>query len=126
VDVVLPQSFVNAELRGRRATFHITLKEIREPNPLSIDDEFAISVGAESLDALKERIRTEHARELKTLSRMHLKRAVLDKLAEAHTFTVPKGLVENETRSMSMAARASTLRLAMKTKRNIASSPSGA
>jgi trigger factor len=45
-------------------------------------------------------VREEHERELKTLSRMRLKRALLDSLAEMYDFEVPEGLVEAELNSI--------------------------
>jgi trigger factor len=91
-----PESFPNKALAGKPVVFDITVKEVREPEPVSVDDGFAEAVGAESLDGLKEMIRSEHGRELKTLSRMELKRKLLDALAERCDFALPPGLVEAE------------------------------
>ncbi len=91
-----PESFPNKALAGKPVVFDVTVKEVREPEPVSIDDGFAEAVGAGSLDGLKEMIRSEHGRELKTLSRMELKRKLLDALAERCDFALPPGLVEAE------------------------------
>lgn len=95
-----PDGFPNEALRGKPVVFEIDVKEIREPQPVTIDDDFAKSLGAESMDALKATIREEHARELKSLSRVHLKRKLLDRLAEDNTFAVPTGLVDSEYASV--------------------------
>lgn len=100
LDLVFPDSFPNKDLAGKPVVFDVDLKELREAEPVSIDDAFAQSVGAESLEALKETIRGEHGRELKSLARMHVKRALLDRLAEVVTFAVPEGLVDAEYRSV--------------------------
>lgn len=94
--LVFPDSFPNEALQGKPVVFEIDLKEIREPQPVSLDDDFAKTLGAENLEALKATIREEHARELKALSRAHLKRKLLDRLAEDNTFAVPAGLVDGE------------------------------
>ena len=91
-----PESFPNKALAGKPVVFDVTVKEVREPEAVSVDDGFAESVGAESLDGLKEMIRSEHGRELKALSRMELKRKLLDALAETSDFALPPGLVEAE------------------------------
>ncbi len=57
---------------------------------------FAKKAGVENVDALKQAIRDEHEREYKQIARMHLKRALLDELAERYDFDVPEALVEQE------------------------------
>ena len=48
------------------------------------------------MDKLNETIKTELDNEYKTVARMHAKRALLDKLAETHSFDVPQGMVDME------------------------------
>ena len=63
---------------------------------MTVDDEFAKSLGLESLaklrDAVKDRIAREHA----GASRQKLKRALLDELDTQHKFEPPPTLVEEE------------------------------
>jgi trigger factor len=72
------------------------VKSIEAPNPVTIDDAFAKSLGLDSLaklrDAVKDRIAREHA----AASRQKLKRALLDQLDARHKFDVPPSLVEQE------------------------------
>ena len=96
LSLVFPETFPNKALAGKPVVFDVTVKEVREPEPVTVDDALAEKVGAETLDGLKELIRNEHGRELKALSRMELKRKLLDALSEACTFPVPPGLVETE------------------------------
>jgi trigger factor len=100
LELAFPESFPNKTLAGKPVVFDVTVKEIREASPVSVDDALAEGVGAESLDRLKELIRTEHGRELKQLSRMQLKRKLLDALAETCSFAVPPGLVQAEYESI--------------------------
>jgi trigger factor len=100
LDLIFPESFPNKALAGKPVVFDVTVKEVREPAPVTVDDAFAEKVGADNLDGLKEMIRSEHGRELKALARMQLKRKLLDTLAGACTFAVPPGLVEAEYASI--------------------------
>ena len=63
---------------------------------MTVDDEFAKSLGLESLaklrDAVKDRIAREHA----AASRQKIKRALLDELDKRHKFEPPPSLVEEE------------------------------
>jgi len=96
IQVTFPTDYPRAEYAGKQATFHIVLKEIREPQAVAVDEELAKGLGLESLDKLREQIRTRIERDYGALSRGKLKRALLDKLAEAHQFTIPQGLVDSE------------------------------
>ncbi len=96
VKVKFPEEYGAAELAGKDAVFETTVKEVRTTKPSDIDDEFAKKAGVENVDALKQAIRDEHEREYKQIARMHLKRALLDELAERYDFDVPEALVEQE------------------------------
>jgi trigger factor len=56
----------------------------------------AEKMGLSSLDDLRKAIREEQEKEYKNLSRTHLKRALLDALAEGQDFEVPQGMIDNE------------------------------
>ena len=53
-------------------------------------------MGIESLDKLKELIRTQMGADYARASRSHIKRALLDALDKAHSFELPEGMVEAE------------------------------
>ncbi len=61
-----------------------------------IDDEFAKLFGSDSLADLTTLIKTELDKEYASLAKMHTKRALLDVLAENHSFDVPQGMVDLE------------------------------
>ena len=94
--VKFPENYGAAELSGKDAVFDVTVHEIKAVAPAAIDDELAKKLGGENLDALRESIKEEQEREFLTMSRMTLKRELLDKLADAHDFKVPKKLLERE------------------------------
>ncbi len=96
VEVTFPEGYGNEDLAGKPATFDVTVKEVRAPKPAEIDDELAKSVGLESLDALKTAIRDEIGRSLDGISRMRLKRALLDVLAANHDFPIPPSMFDHE------------------------------
>lgn len=96
IEVTFPADYAKSEYAGKPATFHIALKEIREPQPVVVDEEMAKGLGLESLDQLRQQLRSRIERDYGSLSRGRLKRALLDHLAEAHAFTVPQGLVDSE------------------------------
>lgn len=96
LDVTFPEDYPVETLKGKPAQFAITVKEIKIPAETAIDDEFAKSLGLESLDKLKEIMKDQIEQELNGLTRTFMKRKLLDQLADAHDFEVPPSMVEAE------------------------------
>ncbi len=96
VKVAFPKDYGAAELAGKDAEFAVTVKDVQIAEAAAVDDVLAKAVGMTDLETLKSRIREEQGREHKELSRLRLKRTLLDALHEAHDFEVPDTLVENE------------------------------
>lgn len=94
--VTFPAHYPKADLAGKNAEFVVTAKSIETPGTVTIDDEFAKSLGLESLaklhEAVKERIAVEHV----GMSRQKIKRELLDELDTRHKFEPPPSLVEDE------------------------------
>jgi len=96
VNVAFPEDYQASHLAGKDAVFEVTLKEIRAPKPVEIDDAFAQRFGLDSLDALKEAVGEQMKGEYLTATRTRMKRQLLDTLADKHSFDVPPKMVEEE------------------------------
>jgi trigger factor len=96
VKVTFPANYQAANLAGKDAEFDVTAKSVEAPAPVTLDDEFAKTLGMESLDKLKTAIKDRIAREHAAMSRQKLKRELLDKLDQMHKFAPPPTLVEDE------------------------------
>ena len=95
-DVKFPDDYRATHLAGKNATFAVTVKAVEAPGAVTIDDEFAKTLGVESLAKLKDAVKDRIAREHTLASRQKLKRALLDQLDERHKFEPPPSLVEQE------------------------------
>ncbi len=96
VSVSFPDDYQAPHLKGREASFAVTVKEVKKPGETAIDDELAKGFGAESLDALKVQIRERLSREYAGAARAVMKRALLDRLDEKVKFDLPPSLVKAE------------------------------
>ena len=96
VNVTFPGNYLAPNLAGKDAVFEVTAKAIETPGTVTVDDEFAKSLGMESLDKLKAAMRERLAREHTGASRQKLKRQLLDQLDKLHKFAPPPSLVEQE------------------------------
>jgi trigger factor len=100
VAVTFPTNYLNAELAGREAVFDVTAKAVATPGAVTVDDEFAKSLGLESLAKLKEAVTERLQQENAAVSRRKVKRALLDELDKRHQFEAPATLVDAEFESV--------------------------
>lgn len=96
IEVTFPAEYHAKELAGKPATFEITLKKLEQPKPAEVDDELATSIGFDDLDDLRKAISGRIQQELDGISRMRIKRDLLDALSKAVTFAVPPSMAETE------------------------------
>jgi trigger factor len=94
--VTFPASYGNTELAGKPAEFETTASLIEKPQETVIDDEFAKTLGLESLDKLKDAARERITAEFAGATRQRVKRILLDRLDETHRFEAPPSLVDQE------------------------------
>ncbi len=96
IKVKFPEHYQAEHLAGKDAEFVVTAKSIETPAAVTIDDEFAKSLGLELLAKLRDAIKDRLAREHAAVSRQKIKRALLDELDKRHKFEPPPSLVEEE------------------------------
>ncbi|MGH6736262.1 MAG: trigger factor [Methyloceanibacter sp.] len=96
VDATFPADYAETKLAGKTARFEVKVKEVAAPETPALDDEFAKSLGVESVDKLRETVKARMEQDRAMASRLKVKRALLDALNEAHAFDLPPTLVDNE------------------------------
>jgi trigger factor len=96
VKATFPTAYANAELAGKEAEFAVTAKSIEAPGEVKVDDEFAKSLGLESLAKLRDAVKDRIERDQQAMTRQKVKRALLDELDKLHQFDTPPSMVEEE------------------------------
>jgi trigger factor len=96
LNVTFPETYGKAELAGKPATFDVTVKQVSSQVIPAIDDELAKKVGADSLASVREIILSRQQQEYDSVSRMRLKKDLLDALAGLAVFPVPTTIVSQE------------------------------
>jgi trigger factor len=96
VRVTFPADYGAAELAGKEAVFKLTAKKLQKPAAAQVDDEFAKKLGLADLAELKTRISESLQGEYDQLSRLNVKRKLLDALSAQASFEVPQGMVDAE------------------------------
>jgi trigger factor len=96
VNVTFPEDYQVETLKGKDATFAVTVKAVKTAGENKIDDAFAKSLGLTDLEQLRGLLRDQVSQELNGLTRTHMKRQLLDQLAARHDFQVPQSMVDAE------------------------------
>jgi trigger factor len=96
IEVTFPEEYGAKELAGKAASFDITAKKLSRAVAPALDDEFAKKLGFDDLAAMREMMTQRIQSEYDQMSRLRLKRQLLDALADVVSFTSPEGMVEQE------------------------------
>ena len=96
INVTFPENYGKADLAGKAATFDITVKQISTQIIPEADDDLAKKIGAPDLNAVREIVTTRQQQEYDGMSRMRLKKALLDALSKMADFPVPPSIADQE------------------------------
>ncbi|TNE60615.1 MAG: trigger factor [Alphaproteobacteria bacterium] len=96
VKVTFPTEYHSKDLAGKEAEFTVNVKEVRQPAEAEVNEDLAKNMGFDDLAALRDAIKGQLGSDNEGLTRAHLKRGLLDALAEQYDFAVPQGMVDLE------------------------------
>lgn len=100
VKVTFPADYGAAELAGRDAEFEVTVKEVKAKLLPDLDDDFAVEQGFDSMDELRDDVRSRLAGAVQERVEREFRDAVLDAVVERATVDVPDRLVEARAREL--------------------------
>jgi trigger factor len=96
ISVTFPENYGKADLAGKAATFDITVKQLNTQIIPEADDDLAKKLGTADLAALRELVTNRQQQEYDGMSRMKLKKALLDALTKLADFPAPPSIVDQE------------------------------
>jgi trigger factor len=96
VKVSFPEDYPGSELAGKDAVFAVKVKSVGKPVKPAIDETFAKAIGFDSVEKLREGVEERIKEEYGRISRLRVKRELLDALDKAHKFELPGILVKQE------------------------------
>jgi trigger factor len=97
VEVDLPDTHPHPALKGKRATFKFSMKEVKERILPTLDDEFSKDLGDyETLDDLKKEVSSQIEKKLKEESDNALAEEIVRLLVEKNPLEVPPSLVQRQ------------------------------
>jgi trigger factor len=93
-DVQYPDEFGNEELRGKKVTFSVRVKGVRERRRRELDDQLAVEVaGTRDLAELRARIRLNMEGEARLALQRDQDEALVDQLIDKNPFELPETMV---------------------------------
>lgn len=100
-ELTFPAEYHAKHLAGRLATFQVKMRLVQEREVPALDDAFAKSLGKfETLDQVKENLRTGMMEEKKEQQKAMWRTDILDALVTRATIEYPQILIEQELRKM--------------------------
>jgi len=98
----LPDDFGNKVVAGKEVEFTVTIQDVRGMTLPELDDEFAkkVSPGIESLEALKDRIRTNLKSEKERNAVANYEEKVIEKLIEISKLEYPPVMIDMELQDL--------------------------
>jgi trigger factor len=96
IEVTFPEDYQAAALAGKAAQFEISASALNRKLEAVQDNSVATRIGFESWDKVVEAVRGQMQAEFDQMSRLRLKRELLDVLAEAARFEAPPTMLEAE------------------------------
>ena len=101
VEAILPENFPEKELVNKKAKFKCKILSIKNPEAISINDDFAKNLGAKDLNDLKtlisKQINDEYKNSLERLS----KNQILKEIEKFKLNEIPENLIEEEVKILS-------------------------
>jgi trigger factor len=98
VKIEFPEDYGAAELAGREAEFAVTVKEVKAKDLPEVDDDLAAEAGFDTLDELREDIRTRLSEAQTQQIDAEFREAAVDSAVAAATIDVPDALIDARAR----------------------------
>lgn len=99
-EVELPDTYRDADLRGMKVQFSITVDDIMALEVPEINDEFAKVLNIDSKDELVKRVRENLEKRAKETRQQQIEKQLLDQIRGSNDFDVPPSMVDEVIDSM--------------------------
>ena len=97
----IPEDYANSELAGKEAQYEVTVKAVRYRELPGLDDELAKSIGEyQTLDALRDAVRTQLQTQKENEANRELREAVVKQVSDESKVEVHPVLVHEEVDTM--------------------------
>ncbi len=99
-DVSFPEDFLASDLAGKTISMKVTVHSIKERKLPELNEEFAKTMGQESMESLRQAFIDSYVRSRTNLHKGTAQKEILDKLLKMVEFELPEAMVDTHVRSM--------------------------
>jgi trigger factor len=95
-EVNYPEDFHRKQFAGKKVSYSILVKDIKEKQLADMNDDFAKDLGYDNLDDLKTKVRDDLVTQEKQAAEKKARETLLDSIIERQTVDIPDCLVQEE------------------------------
>jgi len=92
----LPENYPKKEFSNKKANFKCKILNVKKPETVKIDEQFAKNLGTKDLNDLKKLINKQIQNQYKMNLEALTKESILDQIEKAHKIDLPDNLVQQE------------------------------
>jgi trigger factor len=96
-DATYAEDFPIPAVAGKTVSYEVTVKQVKERQLPELNDDFAKAIGAESVEVLRERVRSQFEMQRERMRSQIIDNQILGHLNQDATFDLPQHIVFNET-----------------------------
>jgi len=96
VTAILPENYPKKEFANKEANFNCKILNVKKPEAVSINDEFAKNLGVKDLNDLKELIKKQMQNQYKMNLDSISKESILNQIEKLHNIDIPENLLQQE------------------------------
>ena len=96
VSAVLPENYPNKEFANKKANFKCKILNLKKPEIVKVDDQFAKNLGAKDLNDLKQLVNKQIQNQYKMNLDAFSKEKILEQVEKNHKIDLPDNLVQQE------------------------------
>lgn len=101
INVTFPEDYHAEELKGKPATFKVTVKKITEKQLPELNDEFASDASDfETLDEYKADLKTKIAERKENEAKKAIEKEAVEKIVEASKMDIPEAMIRTQVNNM--------------------------
>jgi len=96
IEVTLPENYPDKQYSGKKAIFHVEVKETKNKKLPKLNDEFAKKLGKDSIDLLRVEVETQLKGRKEVNSQIKMKNQIIEDLLKKHSFELPPSMVKRQ------------------------------
>jgi len=96
IEATLPENYPDKQYAGKKARFHVRVKEVKVKKLPEVDDELAKKIGKENMKTVKDDIKNELLNRKEQNNKVKMKNQIIEHLLKKHSFDLPAKMVERQ------------------------------